>query len=126
MTMIDINNIDGVEIALVEADKPVIKDYESAEALIDTILDNSKAEGIVIGEPGVSEEFFNPDGKFAGNIRDEFRKRGLKLCIYGDMNRFFGKPFHEFLYEVNMEGTLYYAETQAEAIDHILGKETGN
>lgn len=124
MTMIDVNTIDGVEIALVEADKPVISNFESATVLLDTILNNSNAEGIIICEAGVNDKFFNPDGKFSNKIRDEFKKRGVKLCIYGNMNRFVGHPFHEFLYAANNEGSLYFAETQAEAINHITGKDT--
>lgn len=123
MTMIDVNTIDGVEIALVEADKPVISNFESATALLDTVLNNSKAEGIIICEAGVNDKFFNPDGKFALKIRDEFKRRGIKLCIYGNMNRFVGQPFHDFLYTANKEGSLYFAETQAEGINHITGKE---
>lgn len=109
----------GVTCAVVESGGPVITDAQSALELLMRAKYELETGNLVIGKELIAEDFFILSSGLAGEILQKLVNYGGRIAIFGDYSRYTSKPLHDFIYESNQGKDVFFAATQAEAIDML-------
>jgi hypothetical protein len=109
----------GVKIAVIESDEPVINDVQSALDLIATMNYQHEATRIVLPKAAVCEDFFKLSTGIAGEILQKFINYGAKLAIVGDFSGYTSKPLHDFIYESNNGRDIFFVGSVDEATQKL-------
>ena len=109
----------GIGIALVSSDTPVITDTQSALDLAMTIKYENGAARIVIDKNAVCDDFFILSRGIAGEILQKFINYQIKLAIYGDYSHYTSKPLKDFIFESNRGKDFFFTATKEEAIQKL-------
>jgi hypothetical protein len=109
----------GVKIAVIESDEPVITDVQSALDLIATMNYQHEAIRIVLLKAAVCEDFFKLSTGVAGEILQKFINYGAKLAIVGDFSGYTSKPLRDFIYESNNGRDIFFVGSVDEAIEKL-------
>ena len=109
----------GIGIALVSSDTPVITNTQSALDLAMTIKYENGAERIVIDKNAVCDDFFILSRGIAGEILQKFINYQIKLAIYGDYSHYTSKPLKDFIFESNRGKDFFFTATKEEAIQKL-------
>lgn len=113
----------GISIALVSSDTPVITDTQSALDLAMTIKYENGAERIVIDKHAVCDDFFILSRGIAGEILQKFINYQIKLAIYGDYSHYTSKPLKDFIFESNRGKDFFFTATKEEAIQKLANAQ---
>lgn len=111
---------DGKICAVVESDDIVILDVQSAIDLIANIDYHIGTKNIVINKNLINEDFFVLSTKLAGEILQKFVNYGVRIGIYGDYSNYNSKSLKDFIYECNKGSSVFFAQTEDEAIERIM------
>lgn len=113
----------GISIALVSSDTPVITDTQSALDLAMTIKYENGAERIVIDKNAVCDDFFILSRGIAGEILQKFINYQIKLAIYGDYSHYTSKPLKDFIFESKRGKDFFFTATKEEAIQKLANAQ---
>ena len=118
MTMIDVVPVMGKDIAIVNADAPVIKDYKSAKDFMIMIKNNAKTDFFCMNIEGLTEDFFDLETKLADNILDLYKNYHMKVAFFGDTAKYTERniPLQEYIQEVNKGFDAFIVLDQEEAV----------
>ena len=117
----DITKIEknGVTCAVVNSEKTVITDAQSALDLLMTIMYDVDSQNIVISKELIAENFFILSTGLAGEILQKYINYGGRIAIYGDYSQYTSKPLKDFIYESNKGRDVFFVATEDEAIDML-------
>ena len=116
MTKIEKN---GIVCAVVNSDDPVITDVQSALDVLMTAKYDVGTKNIVISKRLIIEDFFILSSGLAGDILQKYINYGGRIAIYGDYSHYTSKSLHDFIYESNKGGDVFFVGTIEEAIDRL-------
>lgn len=113
----------GVSIAVVRSDEPVITDAGSALDLMMSVAYNDGCDRIMINKEAVAEDFFCLRTGIAGEILQKFANYHKKIAIVGGFGGYDSKALHDFIYECNTGGSIFFSANEAEAMDKLSPAE---
>lgn len=109
----------GISCAVVRSDSTVITDTQSALDLLIDIRYGALTDNIVIDKNLIDRNFFILSSGLAGEILQKITDYGGRIAIYGDFSGYTSKPLRDFMYESNKGNTVFFAGSEAEAVDRI-------
>ena len=115
MNIQTINQNDKV-IAVIKAEGLLITDTQSALDLIATVRYEIGCDRIALYKGNISEDFFILSTGVAGEILQKFINYKAKLAIIGDFSKYSSKPLHDFIYESNRGGSIFFVGDQEDAV----------
>lgn len=110
---------EGVEIAIVNSEEPIIIDGQSALDLIGTVGFEAGCEVMVLKKESISEDFFNLKTNLAGEVLQKFINYHMKIAIVGDFSVYQSKSLKDFMYESNKGKTMFFVSTEKEAVEKL-------
>ena len=105
--------------AIVNSDKKVFVDVQSALDVLMTAQYDAGTKNIVIDKKLIVEDFFILSTGLAGDILQKYTNYEGRIAIYGDYSRYTSKPLKDFIYESNKGKHVFFAATQEEAVDML-------
>ena len=109
----------GIVCAVVNSDKLVITDAQTAlDALMSAKYDVG-TKNIVIDKKLIVEDFFVLSKGLAGEILQKYVNYGGRIAIYGDYSHYTSKPLKDFIYESNKGKDVFFVATEDEAIEKL-------
>lgn len=105
--------------AIVESDKVVINDTQSALDVLMSAKYDVGTKNIVIGKNLITEDFFILSSGLAGDILQKYINYGGRIAIYGDYSHYTSKPLKDFIYESNKGKDVFFVATKDEAIEML-------
>ncbi len=118
---IEIQTVNGKEIALINAEGVVISNAQDALEIIAN-CNYQGAENIIVQEQHLDKTFFDLKTGLAGDILQKFSNYRSKLAIVGDFSQYESKSLRDFIYESNKAGRINFVATMQEATDKLLGR----
>jgi hypothetical protein len=120
---VNINIIEtvGGKIAVIKSGALVVTDGQSALDLAATIDYEHGAQRVIIPKSAVCEGFFKLSSGVAGEVAQKFVNYGFRVAIVGDFSSYASKPLRDYIYECNKGRHMYFAATEAEAIERLSG-----
>lgn len=121
--MININEQDGSNVAIIEEDGIVIVTAQDALDLMATAFHTLGCNKLLIPKENICREFFDLKTGIAGEILQKFSNYGIKLAIVGDFSNVESKSLRDFIYECNNGSQVFFLPGQDEALErlHKLG-----
>lgn len=115
---IEINNIDGTNIAELVSDGVEIKNVQDALDLMGNCY-NQKTTKLIIGKENIIPEFFDLKTGILGDILQKFTTYNFRLAVVGDFSKFTSKNFKDFIYESNKTGKIIFVDSIEEAKEKL-------
>jgi hypothetical protein len=109
----------GVFVAVVESDVPLIFDVQSALDLMATVRYETDADRIVLPKAALEERFFILGSGLAGDVLQKFVNYQMQLAIVGDFSVYKSKALRDFIYESNKGSHVFFVSGEAEAIEKL-------
>ncbi len=111
---IEIHNISGSAVAEIISDKIVINEVQDA---LDLMADcgYQGADKIIMHEKNIVPEFFMLSTGIAGEILQKFSNYRTQLAIVGDFSKNASKSLHDFIFESNKSGRIFFVSSVDEA-----------
>ena len=109
----------GVKCAAVTGPEKLITDAQSALDVLMSAKYEAGTKNIVIDKKLVAEDFFILSTGLAGEILQKYINYGGRIAIYGDYSRYTSKPLKDFIYESNKGKDVFFASSEAEAVDML-------
>ena len=109
----------GIGIAHITAQEPVITDTQSALDLAMSVKYETCASRIAISKDLVCGEFFILSAGVAGEILQKYINYHVKMAIYGDYSRYTSKPLRDFIYESNQGKDFFFVATREIALEKL-------
>lgn len=110
----------GIRVAEVTTEVPMITDAASAMKLIMTVRYETGASRIVMNKALVCREFFILSTQLAGEILQKCSNYRIKLAIYGDYSGYTSKPLHDFIYESNLGNDFFFVSAREETLEQLF------
>lgn len=110
---------DNIPIALIESDKLVLTDVQSALDLMATVNYETGCSRMVLNKAAISEDFFKLSTRLAGQILQKFINYHVKFAIIGDFSMYNSKALKDFIYESNNGRDIFFVSTEDEAIEML-------
>lgn len=111
--------VNGLTIAIIDSDQPVITDTASALGLVMSVRYETQTDLVAIRKEAVAESFFILSTGLAGDILQKFVNYGIKTALFGDYSSYTSKPLRDFIYESNQGNTVAFVSTEEQAIDKL-------
>ncbi|MDO4406755.1 MAG: DUF4180 domain-containing protein, partial [Eubacteriales bacterium] len=108
MTVIDVKPIEGLDIAVVNADEAFLKDEDTANQLFVTIKLQGGTNLIAINQEAFPTKFWDPTTGFPGRVLDRLIQNEVKMAVVGDFNAYADGPFLDFMAEANNGFNLFF------------------
>ena len=109
----------GIVCAVVNSDKLVITDAQTALDVLMSAKYDVGTKNIVIDKKLIVEDFFVLSKGLAGEILQKYVNYGGRIAIYGDYSHNTSKPLKDFIYESNKGKDVFFVATQDEAVDML-------
>lgn len=109
----------GIVCAVVNSDKLVITDAQTALDVLMSAKYDVGTKNIVIDKKLIVEDFFVLSKGLAGEILQKYVNYGGRIAIYGDYSHYTSKPLKDFIYESNKGKDVFFVATQDEAVDML-------
>lgn len=109
----------GVKIAVVSENEPIVTDAQSALDIMASLFYESDCNRLAISKQSICPEFFILSSGIAGEILQKVSNYRFKLAIYGDFSKYTSKPLKDFMYECNSGRDVFFVETEAEAVERL-------
>jgi hypothetical protein len=110
--------VNGVEIAVVHSDEPVLTDVQSALDLLASVS-YTGCSRIVVDKSAICEDFFRLRTRLAGEILQKFVNYRVKLAIVGDFSVYDSKALRDFIRESNRGHDIFFVTTEGEALQRL-------
>ena len=101
-------NQDGVSIALIRSEKPLMTDVQSALDLMMTVRAETGCKRIALNREAITGDFFVLSTGIAGEILQKFVNYGFKLAIYGDFTHETSAALRDFIRESNEGRDIFF------------------
>ena len=101
-------NQDGVSIALIRSEKPLMTDVQSALDLMMTVRAETGCKRIALNREAITGDFFVLSTGIAGEILQKFVNYGFKLAIYGDFTHETSAALQDFIRESNEGRDIFF------------------
>ncbi len=111
----------NIEVVVVNSDRLLITDVQSALDLVMTMRYETGCTNIVINKEAIVNDFFVLSTCLAGEILQKFINYDVKFAIYGDFSKYTSKPLKDFMYESNNGKDIYFQPTASLAVDKLCG-----
>ena len=105
--------------AVVQNNKVVITDVQSALDVLMTAKYEIGTNNIVIDKALITEDFFVLSTGLAGEILQKYINYGVRIAIYGNYSHYTSKPLHDFIYESNKGKDVFFVATENEAVNAL-------
>ncbi len=105
--------------AVVESDTPVITDVASAMDVLLSAKYEAGTKNIVVDKKLIAGDFFILSRGLAGEVLQKYVNYGGRIGIYGDFSHYTSKPLRDFIYESNKGKDVFFAATEADAVDML-------
>ncbi|MFS8615812.1 MAG: DUF4180 domain-containing protein [Solitalea sp.] len=112
---IKIHTVNGIKIAELVSDEPVINKLEDGVDLVGNVY-YQDAERVFLHENAVSPAFFDLKTKLAGDILQKFSNYRMRLAIVGDFEKYPSKSLQDFIRESNQGKRINFVSSPAEAL----------
>lgn len=112
---IELLEANGISVALVQSEEPLICDGPSALEL----AVNAGAQCIAVNKAAVSEDFFNLSTGVAGDAVQKLVNYRYRLAIIGDFSQYTSKALRDYMYECNQGRHLYFVPTVEQALEEL-------
>ncbi len=109
----------GIVIASVYNEVPVIQDVPSALDLMMSVKYETGSKNLVINKESFVDSFFILSSCMAGEILQKFVNYGVRMAIYGDFSGYTSKPLQDFMRESNHGKTVYFQPDKSSAIQKL-------
>ena len=119
MTVIDIKTIDGLDIAVVNADDVLLKDADTAAELFTTIRQQGNTPLIAINQDAFPTKFWDPSTGFPHKVLDRLQAQGCKMAVVGDHSPFAQSAFLDFMAECNNGFNLFFVADEDTAFKRL-------
>jgi len=121
MMIVEVRTIEvnGIGIAIVESDKVLISDLQSALDFMMTVQYETGYNRIILNKSAISEGFFQLSTKLAGEILQKFVTYAVKLAIVGDFSGYTSKSLQAFIYESNKGKDIFFGPDREAAIEKL-------
>jgi len=110
------------EIAVIHNSEPLITDGQSALDLLASLYYNDGCRRIALNKEALVEDFFTLSSGMAGEVLQKVSNYRAKLAIIGDFSQYTSKPLRDFIYECNNGNTVFFVETEEDAVDRLSKK----
>jgi hypothetical protein len=108
----------GAQIAQLNSEKIQINSVESAlDILVNAYYQG--AESLIIHETNLTPEFFDLKTRLAGDILQKFSNYRMRLAIVGDFEKYQSKSLHDFIYESNKSGRIFFCDNMQAALEKL-------
>jgi len=116
---IEINQINGINIAEVISDEILIRETQDA---LDIMADcgYQDARKMIMREENFVAEFFDLKTGIAGDILQKFSNYRVQLAIVGDFTKYTSKSLRDFIYESNKHGRISFVGSMEEARERLI------
>lgn len=111
----------NIEVVVVNSDRLLITDVQSALDLVMTMRYETGCTNIVINKEAIVNDFFVLSTCLAGEILQKFINYDVRFAIYGDFSKYTSKPLKDFMYESNNGKDIYFQPTASLAVDKLCG-----
>lgn len=112
----------GISVAVMNSEKQLITDTQSALDFIATVQYYDNCSSIAINKEALSEDFFDLSTGIAGEILQKFINYSKKIAIIGDFSMYESKPLRDFIFECNRGNAIYFVQDEQIAIDKLTMK----
>lgn len=109
----------GLSLAVISSDEPVLIDGPSALDLAMTVKYQTGASSLILDKRAVCEEFFILSSGLAGDVLQKYINYHIRAAIYGDYSRYTSKPLKNFIYESNNGKDFFFTATKEEAVQKL-------
>jgi len=106
------HHINGQSIAELNANGVVLS---TAQQFLQMMM-NSSAEGIIVHQANIDEQFFDLRSGLAGEMLQKVVNFRLRLAIVGDFSIYDSKSLRAFISESNRSNSIAFVRTVEEAI----------
>lgn len=110
----------GIDIAVIRSNEPLITDAQSAIDLLATISYYDMCDRIVINKEAIAEDFFDLKTGIAGEILQKFINYYKKIAIVGDFSQYPSKALRDFIYECNCGNNIFFMEDEQTAVSRLF------
>lgn len=100
---------------------PVSRGGEAME-LIASARYETGCEALILPKESLSEDFFRLSTGLAGEVLQKFVNYQMRVAILGDFSGYTSKPLQDFIRESNRGKTVFFVETEAEALHKLKGE----
>lgn len=119
MTVIDVKPVEGLDIAIVNADDVFLKDEDTANTLFVTIKMQGGTNLIAINQEAFPTKFWDPTTGFPGRVLDRLIQNEVKMAVVGDFNAYADGPFLDFMAEANNGFNLFFVADEDTAFKRL-------
>lgn len=109
----------GLKIAIVHSDDPIITDAQTALDFLAAINYNDDSDRIAINKEAIVESFFALKTGLAGEILQKVVNYRKKFAIIGNFSHYKSNSLHDFIYECNNGRDIFFVSSEQEAIDKL-------
>ena len=109
------HHINGQSVAELRATGVVLS---TAQQFLQMIMD-SAAEGIIVHQENIDEQFFDLRSGLAGEMLQKVVNYRLRLAIVGDFSIYESNSLRAFIAESNRSNTIVFVTTVEEAINRL-------
>jgi hypothetical protein len=106
------HHINGQSIAELSANGVVLS---TAQQFLQMIMDSS-AEGIIVHQENIDEQFFDLRSGLAGEMLQKVVNYRLRLAIVGDFSIYESNSLKAFIYESNKSNTIAFVNSIEDAL----------
>jgi len=110
-----------IVIAVVNSDKIIITDGQSALDFMMSVRYNTESDCIALNKEAICEDFFKLSTGLAGEVLQKFVNYNLKFAIIGDFTGYTSQPLKDFIYECNKGGHIFFLANEDEAVKKFAG-----
>ncbi|AEC02579.1 DUF4180 domain-containing protein [Parasphaerochaeta coccoides] len=109
----------GIDIVIGNATGIEISDAQAALDMMATVNYEMQCNRMILSKDAFSDSFFDLRTGVAGEILQKFTNYRFLIAIVGDFSVYGSASLHAFIRESNRSGSIFFARTQAEAIDFL-------
>ncbi len=109
----------GFTVAVIQSDKLIITDTQSALDLMTTVDYYDNCQRMAINKEAIIEDFFILSTGIAGEILQKFINYAKKIAIIGDFSKYTSKPLKDFIYECNQGNDVFFVSDEQIAINKL-------
>ncbi len=110
---------DNTTLALIQSDEILLHDAQDAlQLLMDCHYQGASA--LILEAAQIHPDFFDLKTGLAGEILQKFSNYDKKLAIVGDFSNYNSKSLHDFMYESNKIGRIFFVNSVEAAKEKLL------
>ncbi len=113
---IQIININGENIAEINASDIIIRNVEDAVQLMVDCSYGHQAYKAMIYQENITPDFFELKTKLAGEILQKYTQYGFDIAIIGSFSVYNSKSLNDFIYESNKGKKVNFVASKEEAL----------